>query len=138
VTHDPYAPPKADSINTTTRPNPGPGRISDAEYAMIQARLKSMNRQSLSLGLTGAALQLGGSTMGGVAGGLLSLLGAGLFVAGLSIYARMRGHSPWFGALGLLSCLGMLILLVLPKKCANCQAVTKGATCGVCGAPAPP
>jgi hypothetical protein len=97
-----------------------------------------MNQTSLALGVPGLGLQIGGNAMHGVAGGLTSLLGIGLLVAGLSVYARMRGHSPWLGALGLLSCLGMLILALLPKRCFNCQARTKGATCAECGAPAPP
>jgi len=138
VNHDPYAPPKADAFDGPKSAEPGLGRMSDAEYARIQGRLRSMNRTSLALGIPGLALQGGGNAMHGVAGGLASLVGIGLLIGGLSVYARMRGHSRWFGALGLLSCLGMLILALLPKKCFNCQAAVKGATCAACGAPAPP
>ena len=138
MTHDPYAPPKSDSLDAPSLIEPSLGRMSEAEYARIQGRLKAMNRTSLSLGVPGLALQGFGNAMHGVTGGLATLVGVGLLVAGLSVYARMRGHSPWFGALGLLSCLGMLILVLLPKRCFNCQAVTKGATCAACGAPAPP
>jgi hypothetical protein len=137
VNQDPYAPPKADPLDASRR-EPSLGRMSDAEYARIQRRLRSMNQTSLALGAPGLGLQIGGNAMHGVAGGLTSLVGIGLLVAGLSVYARMRGHSPWLGALGLLSCLGMLILALLPKRCSNCQARTKGATCTECGAPAPP
>ncbi|HET7543256.1 MAG TPA: hypothetical protein VFK05_25455 [Polyangiaceae bacterium] len=97
-----------------------------------------MNRTSLALGGPGLVLQGAGNVMHGVTGGLASLVGIGLLIAGLSVYARMRGHSPWFGALGLFSCLGMLVLVLLPKKCFNCKATIKGPTCAACGAPAPP
>jgi len=137
VTHDPYAPPKSDSRDAAGLRQPAALQISEAEYERIKRRLKEMNRNSLALGGPGLALQIVGNAVQGVTGGLISLVGIGLLVAGLSIYARMRGHSPWFGALGLLSCIGMLILLVLPKRCFNCQAKTKGAICAACGAPAP-
>jgi hypothetical protein len=137
VTHDPYAPPKADSIDAASPTLGRPGQISPAEYERIRQRLQAMNRTSLLLGAPGLALQVAGNLTHGIVGNLVSLVGVGLLIAGLSSYARMRGHSAWYGALGLLSCLGMLILAVLPKKCFNCGATTKGAACAACGAPAP-
>jgi hypothetical protein len=110
----------------------------EPQYSRIRGQLQAMNRTSLSLGVPGLGLQIAGNAMHGVLGVVASLLGLGLLIAGLSTYARMRGHSPWFGALGLLSCLGMLVLVLLPKKCFNCGAKTKGANCAACGAPAPP
>ena len=64
-------------------------------------------------------------------------LGTLLLIWGLTYYARMRGQSAWWGLLGLLSCLGMVLLLLLPKECHNCGQRAKGSTCGNCGAPAP-
>src|SRR6478609_8753508 len=112
--------------------------MSATEFERIQRQLQAMNRNSLLLGGPGLALQTIGNVMHSPLGTSMSLLGVGMLIIGLSIYARMRGHSPWFGALGLLSCIGMLILVLLPKKCFNCGAGTKGATCTACGAPAPP
>ena len=137
MTHDPYAPPKADSLDPSLA-QPGQIQMNEAQYARIRGQLQAMNRKSLSLGGTGLVLQIGGNAMHGAIGVVASLLGLGLLIAGLSTYARMRGHSPWFGALGLLSCLGMLVLVLLPKKCFNCTAKIKGANCAACGAPAPP
>jgi hypothetical protein len=111
--------------------------VSPEEARIIAERLKAMNRNSLLLGAPGLVLQGVGNTMKGVPGGLLLLVGSALLVAGLAIYARMRGQSPWLGLLGLLSCLGMVVLVLLPKKCQHCGATTKGATCAACGAPAP-
>jgi len=138
LTHDPYAPPKADSLDQARFVQPGAVKMPDAEYEKIRRQLQAMNRTSLALGVPGLGLQTAGNALHGVAGIVVSLLGFGLLVAGLSSYARMRGHSPWFAALGLLSCLGMLILALLPKNCFNCRAKIKGAVCATCGAPAPP
>jgi hypothetical protein len=83
------------------------------------------------------SLQFAGQATDQPAKGLLTLLGAATLVYGLSLYARMRNQSAWWGALGLLSCLGLVILLLLPKRCHHCGAKTKGKTCDKCGAPAP-
>lgn len=138
MTRDPYAPPKDDSLDHAGLLQPGAVQMNGAEYERIRRKLSAMNRTSLGLGVPGIGLQLAGNAMHGVAGVVVSLLGIGLLIAGLSSYARMRGHSPWFAALGLLSCLGMLILALLPKNCFNCRAKIKGTVCATCGAPAPP
>lgn len=49
-------------------------------------------------------------------GYLLSLVGVGLFVWGCVNYALGKGYSPWLGALGLLTCIGLLVLVILPDK----------------------
>jgi len=50
-----------------------------------------------------------------------SLVGALLLIIGLGFYAKAKGYSAVLGLLGLLSCIGLLILAVLPDK-------TKGQT----------
>jgi hypothetical protein len=88
------------------------------------------NRKSLLLGLPGLGLQivcyaLINITASGGAPGLLSFLpllqlgvvaGLVLLVIGLCYYAKSKGYNALFGLLGLLSCLGLIILAVLPDK----------------------
>lgn len=110
----------------------------DPELArQIGARIAQLNRNSLLFGVLGIAVQGSAQFVGGPVGGLLALGGAVVFIYALSLYARMRNRNPWWGLLGLASCLGFLILLVLPKHCHNCGVQTKGKTCERCGAPAP-
>ena len=59
----------------------------------------------------------------------------GLLIVGLGYYAMSRGQSKWFGALGLLSCLGLIVLALLPKKCLVCTGPVQRAFCQRCGAP---
>jgi hypothetical protein len=49
----------------------------------------------------------------------------------------MRGRSPAFGLLGLLSCIGLLILYFLSKKCLHCGTSHsyRVKECTSCGAP---
>ncbi|MEO6600107.1 MAG: hypothetical protein ABIQ16_09565, partial [Polyangiaceae bacterium] len=100
--------------------------------------LKSLNNRSLAIGGLGLALQGGASAaVPGQPGAMLRFAGAILLVIGLSCYAKMRGQSPWLGLLGLLSCLGVIVLVLLPKNCFNCRARIRGPWCANCGAPAP-
>jgi hypothetical protein len=55
-------------------------------------------------------LVLGGS----VVGLILVIVGYVLFIWGCMNYAVGKGHSKWLGLLGLLSCIGLLILIILP------------------------
>ena len=47
---------------------------------------------------------------------ILSLVGYVLFIWGCMNYAAGKGHSQWLGLLGLLSCIGLLILVFLPDR----------------------
>jgi len=51
-----------------------------------------------------------------IAGVLLMLSGLVLFIWGCRAYALGKGHSPALGFLGLLSCIGLLVLVALPDR----------------------
>jgi hypothetical protein len=92
------------------------------------------NRKSLVLGIPGLLLQVGciftanlitakarsgGATPPDALALFLaagSLVGAVLLIIGLGFYAKAKGYSAVLGLLGLLSCIGLLILAVLPDK----------------------
>lgn len=92
------------------------------------------NRKSLMLGIPGLLLQIGciftsnfiaakagsgGSAPPLALAGVLalgSIAGSVLLIIGLCFYAKAKGYSPVLGLLGLLSCLGLLILAILPDK----------------------
>jgi hypothetical protein len=101
----------------------------------VRARIKHLNSVSFLFGVPGLILQGVGNQ---AVGGLMSLAGVTLLVIGLSYYARSRGRSPWFAALGLLSCLGLLILALLPKRCVVCGGPSAAGQCTQCGAPVAP
>ncbi len=44
------------------------------------------------------------------------LVGLAMFIWGCGQYARGKGYSPWFGALGLLSIIGLIVLVLFPDK----------------------
>ena len=46
----------------------------------------------------------------------LWVIGLGFFVWGSAQYAKGKGHSPWWGALGLLYILGFVVLFFLPDR----------------------
>ena len=90
----------------------------------------ALNRKSLTLGIPGIVLQIAGNIMvnvGGVnatqpntpiilLGVVVALTGTVLLIMGLSMYAKAKGQSGWWGLMGLLSCLGLIVLAVLPDK----------------------
>ena len=53
------------------------------------------------------------SALASVAVGAVS---AAALVFGTVVYAKTKGYSPWFGLAGLLSILGIAVLLVLPPR----------------------
>lgn len=120
-------------------PHPGaPPGMTPYDPAEVQHRLKKLNNQSLAWGVPGLILQsvgsLGGESLGG-ASGLVWLLGTGLLIRGLALYAQSRGHHWAFAFLGLFSCLGMIVLALLPKKCIVCGGSSKAGACVRCYAP---
>lgn len=129
---NPYAPPTAPIGQASFAQS-----ISAERADELRRAIKKYNTMSFALGLPGVVLQAVGRTMADGLGTVLVLAGAGLFVAGLWFYAKMRGQHPALCLLGLVSCLGMLILYFLPKKCLNCRtgASYSAKQCQSCGAP---
>ena len=68
---------------------------------------------------------------------LLPIAGIGLLIYALSLSARARNRSPWWGLLGMGSCVGVVGFLLLGKKCHFCRAKMKGHRCPRCGAQEP-
>jgi hypothetical protein len=50
------------------------------------------------------------------AGLILTIVGVVLFTWGCMNYAEGKGHSKWLGLFGLLSCIGLLVLIFLPDR----------------------
>ena len=69
--------------------------------------------------LGGIILQMAGRSLlnsGSMLGLLLSFAGSICFIWGCCNYAQGKGYHWAFGFLGLLSCIGLLVLVVLPDK----------------------
>lgn len=97
------------------------------------------SRKSLLLGIPGIVLQMGcyyllnrliifpqnPNTVPHAGIGIYLELGmlAGnvLFIIGLCYYAKAKGYTAVLGLLGLFSCLGLLVLAVLPDRTKNRQ-----------------
>jgi hypothetical protein len=47
---------------------------------------------------------------------ILTIVGVIFFTWGCMNYAEGKGHSKWLGLLGLLSCIGLLVLIFLPDR----------------------
>ena len=83
-----------------------------------------LNRISLLWGVPGLVGQVVGNLIAGAAQdviialfGLAVVLGSTVaLLIGLAYYAKSKGHSPWWGLFGLLSCIGILVLALLPDR----------------------
>ena len=142
---NPYAPPQAgpnpygqqQAYGQQSWGQPGYGPPFDPRE--VQGRLDTLNKMSFAFGVPGILLQIASNGTVGILGAglstLLSLAGSALLIVGFGYYAMSRGQSKWFGALGLLSCLGLIVLALLPKKCLVCTGPVQRAFCQRCGAP---
>ena len=82
------------------------------------------NKKSLMLGIPGILLQIGGNIFAQGAqeptmkalGGLVTLVGTGLLIAGLAFYAKAKGRHPAWCLMGFLSCIGLIVLALLKDK----------------------
>lgn len=85
------------------------------------------NRLGFMLGIPGLVLQTGASFLGpafqpmlgssaSLVTAVLSLCGMGLVIAGLSYVAMAKGYHWALGFLGFFSCIGLIIIAVLPDK----------------------
>jgi len=57
---------------------------------------------------------------------IASIVGLVCWFIGLSAYARSKGYSSWYSLLGLLSCIGLIILAVLPDRWVEAQSSDYG------------
>lgn len=124
---------------------PASPRVSPAEAEAIRADIQSKNLLSFVFGVPGLVLQALGSMMARSAdpevdpgvGLLLQLGGAVLLIIGLGFYARMKGRSGAWGLLGFLSCLGILILALIGRRCRKCGTIWSynSTACATCGSP---
>jgi hypothetical protein len=79
------------------------------------------DQSNLGVGL-GILLQIVGRIMAAqseplaVPGHLLAGVGFLVLIAGCFSYAEGKGHSRWWGLLGLLSIIGLIILVFLPDR----------------------
>jgi hypothetical protein len=76
---------------------------------------ESKTNTNIGVGL-GIILQIIGGAMGGILGYLLGLAGMAAFIWGCFNYAKGKGYPSILGLLGFFSCIGLLILVVLPDK----------------------
>jgi hypothetical protein len=121
-------------------------RIDPRTAQEIKRRISRLNILSFAFAIPGILLQVVAGGARGAAqgqhaseGGALALQGLGsiLIIVGLALYARMKGRSGALGLLGLLSCIGLIILNYLPKNCHHCRASAsyRDKQCSACGAP---
>ena len=92
-------------------------------------RLLSFNSQATMGIVPGIIMQFFGKTLRDNAHGqgvlvvalVLSVAGFVAFIWGCVGYSEGKGYTKWLGALGLLSCLGLLVLVVLPDRRKGCD-----------------
>jgi len=133
--NNPYGAPPQPQYGQQPYGQPGMAQYDPAE---VQQRLKKLNNTSLMIGGPGLLLQIIGSAMGNSLGGLaplFSLAGTGLLIYGLTFYVRSRGYHWALAFLGLFSCLGLVVLALVPRKCIVCKGASKMGQCVQCGAP---
>lgn len=69
--------------------------------------------------ITGSIIVILGKALSAVEpelGGIISLVGGIPFIWGCASFMKGKGHSGWWGALGIFFILGLLILLFFPDK----------------------
>ncbi len=112
----------------------GGGRSIDPQKAQeIKSKISKLNMLSFVFFIPGLLLQFGsmgvshpvppGAIQAPDPAQALPLLGGLLMIIGLGLYASMKGRSPAWGLMGLLSCLGLLFLALMSKCCHNCRQI---------------
>jgi hypothetical protein len=104
------------------------------EQDRIRRHLRKLNALSFAFGIPGLALQFGAGAFAPVGGRmsevdtsqaavviLMRLVGVALLIVGLVFNARWKGRHGAWGLLGLLSCLGLLVLYFISKSCHHCN-----------------
>jgi hypothetical protein len=84
--------------------------------------LAEYKSKTVTFVIAGIVLQILGGIFAkaGILGALLGwpvgALGSVLLIMGCCFYAKAKGYAWWLGLLGLLSCIGLLVLYVLPDR----------------------
>jgi hypothetical protein len=84
--------------------------------------LAAYKSKTMTFVIAGIVLQIVGSIiakagfLGWLVGGPVALIGSVLLIMGCCFYAKAKGYAWWFGLLGLLSCIGLIILYFLPDQ----------------------
>jgi len=90
--------------------------------------IREYSRKSLAIGIPAIALQavpvlvwgnvgiMSSSTWVTTASVVVPLVGSALFIVALCYYAKAKGYNGALGLLGMLSCLGLLIVALLPDR----------------------
>lgn len=104
--------------------------ISPEKAAEIKAKISRTNMLSFVFAIPGLLLQFAAGAIvhpTTVAEAqmvpMIQLAGGILLIIGLCLYASMKGRSPAWGLMGLLSCLGLIFLAIMAKICQNCGLV---------------
>lgn len=81
---------------------------------------KKYNRLSLLFGVPGILLQLFPSAFGAAPNSFAAtgtvIFSVGLLIIGLAFYAKSKNRSGWWGLMGLLSIVGLLVLAILKDR----------------------
>ena len=104
--------------------DPAAADLIDAEIADLKATRRTNNMLSFAFAVPGLLATFSSGIVAremnlprdqaGAIGGVVAIGGTLLVAVGLCFYARYKGRSPLWGLLGLLSCVGILLLAVLP------------------------
>jgi hypothetical protein len=74
--------------------------------------IKELNKKSIAYGVPGLLIQSAGLFIHP----LISLTGTVLLIIGLAYYSKAKGRSGYFGFFGLLSWIGIIVLLCLKDR----------------------
>lgn len=99
--------------------------------------IKKYNNLSFVWGVPGIIIQSGGQVLAQMAerpgsepdplltlsGCGITLVGTGLLMVGLAYYAKSRGRHPVWCLMGLLSCIGLIVLALLKDKSPEVEMV---------------
>ena len=110
------------------------------DVSRVAKRLELARVLSILLSIAGVLLPwLGGLLTRGrpIPIGALQWLGMGITIVGLGLLARLKGRSLFWGLLGSISCIGLLIVVMIEKRCFSCSNPVdrKRSSCPSCGAP---
>lgn len=83
------------------------------DVVVTREQARRYTRLSLVIGIPGLVIQIAGA-FGNM--NFLTIVGGLMFIIGLAFYAKAKGQSGWWGLMGFLWLIGLLILAKLPDK----------------------